>query len=110
MCQFGGSEKIGSARVASACVGVRGSASHIEPEMQDVAVLDDVLRAFEAEFARFLGALLAAAGDEVLVGDRFGADEALLKVGVDDAGGLGRLGAAPHRPGARLLGTDGEES
>ena len=33
----------------------------IEPEMHDVAVLDDVLLAFEPHLARFLGALLALA-------------------------------------------------
>ncbi len=51
---------------------------------------------------------LAAERDEVVVGDGLGADEALLEVGVDDAGGLRRLGAARDGPGARLLGPDRE--
>ena len=59
-----------------------------EPEVHDVAVLDDVLLAFEAHLAGFLGADLAAERHEVVVGDGLGADEALLEVGVDDAGGL----------------------
>src|SRR5262249_49855402 len=81
---------------------------HVEAEMEDVAVLDDVLRAFEAHPAGVLGALLAVIGDEVGVGDGLGADEAFLEVGVDDARRLRRLGAAADRPGARLLRSDRE--
>src|SRR5438045_6597347 len=71
--------------------------------MHDVAVLHDVIGAFEAHLAGILGALLAATGDEIGIGDRLGADKALLEIAVDDAGGLRRLGAARDRPGARLL-------
>ena len=38
-----------------------------------------------------------------LVRDRLGADEAALKVGVDDARRLRRAGASVHRPRAHLL-------
>src|SRR5439155_2386420 len=86
------------------------AASHIEAEMHDVAVLHDVIGAFEAHPAGVLGALLAAMRDEIGVGDRFGADEALLEIAVDDPGGLRRLGAARDRPGARLLRAGGQES
>src|SRR5690606_4219346 len=41
-------------------------------------------------------------------GDDLGLDEALLEVGVDDAGGLGGGGAALDGPGAGLLGPGGE--
>ena len=61
----------------------RTSVSHIEAEMHDVAVVDDVVGAFEAHLAGVLGALLAAVRDEILVGDGLGADEALLEIGVD---------------------------
>ena len=47
--------------------------------------------------------------DEIVIGDGLGADEAALEVGVDLAGGLGRLGAAVDGPGARFLGAGGEE-
>src|SRR3546814_6778286 len=43
--------------------------SHVEAEVEDVAVLDDVLLALRPHLAGFLGAILAAAADEVLVGD-----------------------------------------
>src|SRR3546814_3583398 len=70
---------------------------------------DDVVRAPGAQLAGLLGAGLAAAADEVVVGDGLGADEAALEVGVDDAGGLRRPAVALHGPGARLLRADGEE-
>ena len=90
-------------------LGRRSPTSVREPEVHHVAVLDDVLLAFLAHLAGFLGADLAAQADVVVVGDGLGADEALLEVGVDDAGGLRRLGALVDGPGARLLGADGEE-
>src|SRR5207237_10089600 len=83
--------------------GFKPATSNIKAEMHDVAVLDDVIGAFEAHLAGILGALLAATGDEIGIGDRLGADKALLEIAVDDAGGLRRLGAARDRPGARLL-------
>ncbi len=62
--------------------------------MHDVAVLHDVVLAFEPHLAGVARAGLAAAGDVIVVGDGLGADEALLEIGVDDAGRLRRLGAA----------------
>src|SRR5579883_3433288 len=67
--------------------------SHVEAEVQDVAVLNHVIGAFEPQLAGFLGALLAAMGDEIGIGDGLGADEALLEIAVDDARRLRRLGA-----------------
>ena len=75
----------------------------IEPEMDDVAVLDDVFLAFVASLAGLLRAVFAAIGDIVVIGDRVGADEAALEIRMDDAGGLRGLGAARDRPGAGLL-------
>src|ERR1700761_6424143 len=84
-------------------------ASDIEAEVKDIAVLNDIFGTFEAHLARVLRALLAAIGDEVVIGDGLGADEALLEIGVDHARGLRRLGAVPHRPGMRFFRSDGEE-
>src|SRR4051812_35423957 len=77
--------------------------------MEDVAVLDDILLAFEPHLAGVLGTLLTLAGDEIRIGDGFGADEALLEIGVDDAGRFRRAAAGAQGPGMRLLGADGEE-
>ena len=67
--------------------------------MEDVAVLDQVFLAFGPHFAGILGAGFAAAGDEVVIGDGLGADEAMFEVGVDYAGGLRRPRLAADRPG-----------
>ena len=69
--------------------------ANVELEQHHVAVGDDVFLAFVARLAGVLRRLLAAEADEVVVGDGLGADEALLEIGVDDAGRLRRLGAAP---------------
>ena len=45
----------------------------------------------------------------IVIGNGFGADEALLEIGVDGARGLRRARAFRHRPGARLLRAGGEE-
>src|SRR5690606_14505766 len=52
--------------------------SNVEAEVHHVAVLDDVVLAFQAPFAGFLGAGFALVGDEVVIGDHFGADKAFL--------------------------------
>src|SRR3569623_1835243 len=64
----------------------------VEAEVHHVAVLHDVVLAFQTPLAGFLGFLLAAAGDEVGIGDDLGADEAAFEVGVDYGGGLRRGG------------------
>jgi len=45
----------GVSRAASRGKGLRVRASHIEPELDDVAVVDDVFLAFDAEAAGFAG-------------------------------------------------------
>src|SRR5476649_1285157 len=86
----------------------RTTSSKVEPEMHDIAVGDDIVGAFQSHLTGILGALLAAAGDKVTVGNRLGADKALLEIGVDDARGLRRLAAVGHGPSTGLLGPDGE--
>ena len=76
--------------------------------MQHVAVGDDIVLAFEAEFARFPRARLAVRSDIIVEGNRLGADEALLEIRVDHACRLRRLGALRDRPGSRFLRADGE--
>lgn len=76
--------------------------------MHHVAVLDDVVLAFQAPFAGFLGASFALVGDEVVVGDHFGADKAFLEVGVDHGGSLRGGGADADGPGTYFLHASGE--
>jgi hypothetical protein len=73
-----------------------------------VAVLHHVFLAFQPPLAGVLRALLALVVHEIVVGDHLGADEALLEVGVDHAGGLWRGGADAHGPGAHFLHAGGE--
>ncbi len=82
----------------------RGTRSSIgEAEMHHIAVGDDIVLAFEPHLAGLFGRNLAAEPVIVRIRDRLGADEALLEIGMDDARGLRRLGAARNVPGARLL-------
>src|SRR6185436_10632052 len=80
-----------------------------EAEVDDVAVLDDVVLPFEAYFAVIAAGGHRAAADQRLVGDDFGADEAARDVAVDLAGGELRRCAARNRPRAALVFTDGKE-
>ena len=61
--------------------------------MDYVAVLDDVLFAFQAPFARIFGSVLTVIVYEVLISCYFCSYKSLLEVGVDDSGGLWGSGA-----------------
>src|ERR1700674_4017927 len=77
--------------------------------MHDVAVPHHIFLALEAELAALARPRLAVERDIIVVGDGLGADEALLEIGVDDAGRARRPRALMHRPCARLFGPGGEE-
>src|SRR5690606_2145381 len=81
---------------------------HIEPEVHDVAVLDDIVFAFLARLSRFLGAGLAAVFHIVVIGDGLGLDETLLEIAMYDAGRLRRCCAPADGPGAGFLGANGK--
>src|SRR5262249_913326 len=81
---------------------------YIEQEVHDVAVLDDVVLALDAQLAGGLDRSLLAVLIEVVDGVDLGADEALLEVGVDHAGRLGSERALADRPRADLLLAGGE--
>ena len=59
---------------------------HVEAEVHDVAVLHHVVLAFDAELAGLTYGSFGTILDVVVVLDDLGADEALLEIGVDDAG------------------------
>ena len=82
---------------------------HREPEVDDVAVPDDVVLALETELPRLAAPGLAPEAHEVLVGDHLGADEAALDVAVDLARRLEDRRAAADRPGAALVLAGGED-
>ena len=81
----------------------------VEQEVDDVAVLHDILLALGANLALGLGGGHGADVLQILKGDDLGPDEAPLEVGVDLAGGLGSLGAPLDGPGAALVGAGGQE-
>src|SRR5258705_1539631 len=86
-----------------------GVTSGCVAEIDDIAVLDDVLLAFEADLAVFAAGLHRAARHQRIVGHHFPADEAPLDVPVDFAGPKLAGGGAGNRPGAALVLADGEE-
>src|SRR5258708_10865886 len=86
------------------------AALHVESEIKYITILDHVIRTFQPHLARLFRALLAALRDKIGIGDRLGADEALLEIRMNPAGRLRRLAASRHRPDMRLLRPDREEA
>ena len=86
----------------------RTTTLHIEAEVHDVAVVHDVVLAFQPHLAGLLCSLLTLAGNEIVEGNHFGADEPMFEVGMDDAGRLGRGRADRDGPGAHFLRPRGE--
>src|SRR3569832_2462182 len=82
----------------------------VEAEVDHVTVLHDVVLAFQPPLAGLFGLLLAAAGDEVVIRDDLGADEAALEIGVDHAGGLRCGGAEQKKPNTHHKNTNKKKS
>ena len=83
---------------------------HVEAEVADFPVPDDVVLALEAELA--LGAQVGEGpvhGDEVVVAVDLGTDESAGYVGVDCVRGVLRSRALGDRPGSHLVLTQREE-
>jgi len=77
--------------------------------MEDVSVLDQIIAAFEAHLAQFFDCCFRSGGDKIGIGNGLSANETFLKIGVNRARRLRRLGALLYRPGVSFLGADGEE-
>src|SRR2546427_12099498 len=76
-------------------------------EEDDVAFLDDVVAAFEANFALFAGMCEASGGEQVFAAHNFGADETFFDVAVDFAGGFDGGGGSADGPGAGFRAANG---
>ena len=76
--------------------------------MHDVAVLYDVVFAFDIDFAGFAAGGFGTEGDVVVVLDDLCANESFLEVAVNDAGALGCLAAFEVGPGPHFGLTGGE--
>src|SRR5436305_4810288 len=87
---------------------LEAGASGGKSEMHDVTVGDDIVAAFEAEFAGLARAGFSPESDVIVVGDGLGADEALFEIGVDHARCLRRARALLDRPGTGLFRSGGE--
>jgi hypothetical protein len=87
---------------------VRSAFVYLVTELDDVAILHDVLLALDARPTLGTSLGYRTGLDEVVEADDLRLDEALLEVGVDDARRLRRLGTLRNGPGARLLRPGGE--
>ncbi len=79
------------------------------PDMHHVAILHDVVLAFEAQRAFGAGVGFGAGFEQLVPADGFSADEMLLQIGVDGAGGFDGAGADRNGPGAAFVFAGGEE-
>ena len=77
--------------------------------MQHIPVLHDVVFAFEAEDAFGAGVGFGAGFEQLVPADGFGADEVLLKIGMDRPGGLNGARVYRDGPGAAFVFTDREK-
>src|SRR4051812_5797048 len=83
--------------------GNESSVSGAEQEVADVPILHHVVLAFDPQLARLPDFLLASMRLQVREVIDLGPDEALLEVGVDHAGRLGRGGTDGDGPRADLF-------
>src|SRR5205807_1280431 len=80
-----------------------------KPEVHDIAVADDIVPTLEAHAAGVARARLATEMYVIVIGDGLGPNEALLEIGVNDAGRCRRASAFFDGPGARFFRSGGEE-
>ena len=76
---------------------------HVEQEMHDIAVLYDVLLAFDGDLTRLAARFFRTETHVIVVFDHLGADKATFEIGVNDPGGLRRLRSFRIRPGAGFV-------
>src|SRR5207244_3403817 len=81
-----------------------------EANVQDVAILDDIVLALQTEEAFRARIRHGAGGHQIVVRDHLGPDEAAFQIGMNLAGRLRRLGPPTYRPGAYLIFTSRQEA
>ena len=79
------------------------------PDVHHIAVLHDVVLAFEAQSAFGAGVGFGARFEQLVPANRFGADEVFFQIGVDGARGFDRAGADGNCPGAAFVFAGGEK-
>ena len=80
-------------------------------EMNNVAVLNGVILAFESQEAFFFGLRVSPAVNQNLPIDHFRLDEPFFKISMDYAGRLGRFGTGSlTSPGSGFFGAGRKES
>src|SRR5579862_6645799 len=77
--------------------------------VHDVAVLHDVVFAFEAEGAFGAGVGFGASFEKLVPANGFGADEMFFEIGVDRPGSFLRTGIGGDLPGAAFVFSGGEK-
>src|SRR5207245_9110155 len=83
--------------------------SDVEAEERDIAVLHDIVAAFEPHLPAFASGGVGSRRHQVIVGNDLRLDEAALDVAVDDARGFRCPGPLANRPGPHLRIACGEE-
>ena len=76
--------------------------------MHDVAVGNNIVLAFQSQFASITRASLTVACDEIVIADGFGSNKPAFEIGMDNACGLWRLGPFVYQSGPRFLRSDGK--
>ena len=76
--------------------------------MNDIAIRDRIVFAFQPPATGILGTLFAPMLHVVLEANHLRANKALLKIGMNNRGGLWRSGARADSPGANFIGSCGE--
>ena len=82
---------------------------YIEAEEDNIAVLHEILFAFQPDLAMLTQGSFGMVFHEVFIAVNLSPDESALKVCVDNAGALGSLHAFAECPGSALRFTDREE-
>jgi len=81
---------------------------NIKPEVHHIAILDDIVLAFQPPFPGLFGTVFAFVVDEIVIANDFGADKAFFKISVDHRSGLRGGCAHLDGPGTNFLHACGE--